>query len=66
MEIFHPSIFLAMFPYLFIGSFPVFGLILVTKWIVNDAKKRRLVKNLGIEMKFNSIVNQERTLNLSI
>jgi hypothetical protein len=66
MEIFHPSIFLAMFPYLFIGSFPVFGLILVTKWIVNDAKKHRLVKNLGIEMKFNSIVNQERTLNLSI
>ena len=41
MEIFHPSLFLAMFPYLFIGSFPLFGLILVTKWIVNDAKKNR-------------------------
>jgi hypothetical protein len=41
MEIFHPSLFLAMFPYLFIGSFPVFGLILVTKWIVNDMKKNR-------------------------
>jgi hypothetical protein len=41
MEIFHPSIFLGMFPYLFIGSFPLFGLILVTKWIVNDMKKNR-------------------------
>jgi len=41
MEIFHPSVFLAIFPYLFIGSFPVFGLILVTKWIVDDIKKRR-------------------------
>jgi hypothetical protein len=41
MEIFHPSLFLAMFPYLFIGSFPVFGLILVMKWIVNDMKKNR-------------------------
>ena len=41
MEIFHPSLFLAMFPYLFIGSFPVFGLILVTKWIANDTKKDR-------------------------
>jgi len=41
MEIFHPSVFLAIFPYLFLGSFPVFGLILVTKWIVDDIKKRK-------------------------
>lgn len=41
MEIFQPSLFLAMFPYLFIGSFPLFGLILATKWIVNDTKKNR-------------------------
>jgi len=41
MGIFEPSIFLAMFPYLFIGSFPVFGLILVTKWIIDDVKKKR-------------------------
>jgi hypothetical protein len=40
MEIFNPSLFLAMFPYLFIGSFPVFGLILVTKWIASDMKKK--------------------------
>jgi len=26
---------------LFMGSFPVFGLILVTKWIVDDIKKRK-------------------------
>jgi hypothetical protein len=41
MEIFQPSIFLAIFPYLFIGSFPVFGLILVTKWIIDDVRKKR-------------------------
>ena len=41
MEIFHPSVFLAIFPYLFMGSFPVFGLILVTKWIVDDIKKKK-------------------------
>jgi hypothetical protein len=41
MDLFHPSIFLAMFPYLFIGSFPVFGLILVTKWVANETKKKR-------------------------
>ena len=41
MEIFQPSIFVAMFPYLFIGSFPVFGLFLVTKWMVDDIKKKR-------------------------
>ena len=41
MEIFQPSILLAIFPYLFIGSFPVFGLILVTKWIVDDVRKKR-------------------------
>ncbi|HEX5920313.1 MAG TPA: hypothetical protein VFY55_00880 [Nitrososphaeraceae archaeon] len=41
MEIFQPSIFLAIFPYLFIGSFPIFGLILVTKWIIDDVRKKR-------------------------
>ncbi|MDW0196054.1 MAG: hypothetical protein QOC39_05890 [Nitrososphaeraceae archaeon] len=41
MEIFHPSVFLAIFPYLFMSSFPVFGLILVTKWIIDDVKKKR-------------------------
>jgi len=40
MELFHPSVFLAMFPYLFIASFPIFGLILVTKWVANDTKKK--------------------------
>jgi len=41
MEIFHPSLFLAMFPYLFLGSIPVLGLILITKRIANDTKKNR-------------------------
>jgi hypothetical protein len=41
MEIFDPSLFLAMFPYLFLGSFPVLGFILITKWIANDTKKNR-------------------------
>ena len=41
MEIFHPLLFLAMFPYLFLGSFPVLGLILITKRIANDTKKDR-------------------------
>jgi len=29
---------LAVFPYLFIGSFPVLGIILVTFWLFNDRK----------------------------
>lgn len=41
MEIFHPSLFLPMFPYLFLGSFPVLGLRLITKWKANDTKKNR-------------------------
>ncbi len=49
MEIFHPSVFLAMIPYLFIGSFPVFGLILVTKWIFDDTRKKKKIRlNYGI------------------
>jgi hypothetical protein len=39
MDIFHPSIYIAIFPYLFISSFPVFGIILVTKWVFDYWKK---------------------------
>jgi hypothetical protein len=35
-----PSAFLAIFPYAFIASFPILGVILVTKWEL-DARKRR-------------------------
>jgi len=41
MEIFHPSLFLAMFPYLFLGSFPVLGIDIDYEWIANDTKKNR-------------------------
>jgi len=35
-----PSAFLAIFPYAFIASFPILGVVLVTKWEL-DARKRR-------------------------
>jgi hypothetical protein len=41
MSIFDPSIYTVAFPYLFIASFPIFGIILVTKWIFNDRKNRK-------------------------
>jgi hypothetical protein len=41
METFQPSIYLAMFPYLFIASFPIFGLVLVTRWVLCDRRKKR-------------------------
>jgi len=47
MEIFEPSVLLAVFPYLFIGIFPVFGLLVVTKLLIDDRqiKKQSLGKN---------------------
>jgi hypothetical protein len=46
MDIFTPSIILAIFPYIFIGSFPIVGLILVTKWLMEDIKRYRKI-NMG-------------------
>jgi hypothetical protein len=40
MDIFSPSIYIAIFPYLFIASFPVLGMIIVTKWIFDDQRKK--------------------------
>ena len=40
MDLFYPSIYLAIFPYLFIASFPVVGIIIVTRWIFNDRRKK--------------------------
>jgi hypothetical protein len=51
MGIFDPSIYIAIFPYLFIGIFPLFGIILVTKWILDDRKKG--YKNAGTMMSEN-------------
>jgi hypothetical protein len=42
MSIFDPSIYTVAFPYLFIASFPTFGIILVTKWIFNDRKNKKV------------------------
>jgi uncharacterized protein YneF (UPF0154 family) len=45
MGIFDPSIYLAVFPYLFISSFPIFGIFLVTKLMYQELKKRN-IKNI--------------------
>ena len=41
MEIFQPSIYIAMFRYVFIASFPIFGIALVTKWVLSDRRRKR-------------------------
>lgn len=41
---FEPSVFLAIFPYALIASFPLFGLAIVTKWVLDDRKKSRQVQ----------------------
>ncbi|HEX5519655.1 MAG TPA: hypothetical protein VFX18_04380 [Candidatus Nitrosocosmicus sp.] len=38
MTLFEPSTLLAIFPYIFISAFPIFGIFLVTWWIVKDKK----------------------------
>jgi hypothetical protein len=38
MSLFEPSTLLAIFPYVFISAFPIFGIILVTWWIIKDKK----------------------------
>ena len=47
MGIFEPSLLLAIFPYLFIGIFPIFGLILVTKWVISDLRGKSDLGQLG-------------------
>ncbi|MEO9296152.1 MAG: hypothetical protein ABI347_11225 [Nitrososphaera sp.] len=39
---FEPSVFLAIFPYAFIASFPLFGVAIVTKWVIDDRKKAKM------------------------
>jgi hypothetical protein len=36
-----PSAFLAIFPYAFLASFPVFGIVIVTKWQLDDRKRKK-------------------------
>jgi len=40
MEIFQPSIYIAMFPYVFLASFPIFGIVLVTRWVLGDRRRK--------------------------
>ncbi|HYO07291.1 MAG TPA: hypothetical protein VER14_09935 [Phototrophicaceae bacterium] len=44
MNIFEPSTFLAVFPYVFISGFPIFGIILVTYWLVKDKRSSKTKK----------------------
>jgi hypothetical protein len=39
VDIFAPSIVLAIFPYIFMGIFPIVGLVLVTKWVIGDLNR---------------------------
>ena len=39
-----PSIFVAIFPYAFLASFPVVGIFLVTKWSLEDRKRKNRAK----------------------
>jgi len=41
-----PSIFLAVFPYALIASFPILGIIVVTKWNFDD-KRRKKRRQIG-------------------
>jgi Na+/H+ antiporter NhaC len=38
LNIFEPSTLLAIFPYVFISAFPIFGLLLITYWLVKDKR----------------------------
>jgi len=42
MTLFEPSALLAVFPYVFISAFPIFGIVLVTWWIIKDKKSSSL------------------------
>jgi hypothetical protein len=45
-----PSMFLAVFPYAFLASFPVFGIILVTKWSLDDRKRKSKGKQAAVRL----------------
>jgi hypothetical protein len=55
MEIFSPSLLLAIFPYIFMGSFPIVGLVLVTKWVLEDFRRSKRKIAVDTKMKFNQV-----------
>lgn len=38
---FEPSAMIAIFPYAFIGAFPIAGIVIVTKWVIDDWRRSR-------------------------
>jgi hypothetical protein len=38
---FEPSVFTAIFPYAFIAVFPIFGMVVVTKWVLDERKRSK-------------------------
>jgi hypothetical protein len=54
MDIFSPSIILVIFPYIFIGSFPIAGLIWVTKWVMEDLRRVKNAEKVGLSKKLRS------------
>jgi hypothetical protein len=45
-----PSIFLAVFPYAFLASFPIVGIIFVTKWSLDDRKRKSKRKQAAVRL----------------
>lgn len=42
VDIFQPSLYIAIFPYVFIGSFPFFGILVVTRLMLKERRKRKV------------------------
>lgn len=41
MNIFEPSLFIQIFPYIFISIFPTAGLIIISKWLLDEKKIKK-------------------------
>jgi Na+/H+ antiporter NhaC len=57
MTLFEPSTLLAVFPYVFISAFPIFGIVLVTWWIIKDRKSS---SSISISYKKNKNKNKNK------
>ncbi len=47
LGIFEPSIFLAVFPYAFMAAFPIFGIIVVTKWELDRKRRTKKIRHIS-------------------
>jgi hypothetical protein len=50
MDMFAPSIILAIFPYIFMGICPIVGLVLVTNWVLEDLRRAESVQKRAQSM----------------